>query len=312
MDTRFPFTPYPRGWFQVAWSDELPAGGVLPLSCFGKELVLFRTEEGVAYVLDAYCPHLGAHLGHGGRVQQGILQCPFHGWRFNGQGACVEIPHANKIPPGAALGAWTVQELDGLLFVHHGPEGSQPAWQVPPLSEASDEGWVLAQKQLWRIRTHVQEIAENIADPTHFRYVHSALSLPEAELSSEGHVFRVDSKLLQPTPRGPVSGRILAEAHGLGYWAIRFTGIVDVTFISAATPVGPEHVALRHTFFFRKPSQPEAINKVGKALVAEIIRQVEEDIPIWENKIYRPRPLLSAGDRSIPALRHWSRQFLEG
>jgi hypothetical protein len=39
---------------------------------------------------------------------------------------------------------------------------------------------------------------------------------------------------------------------------------------------------------------------------------VEEDIPIWENKIFRPKPLLSAGDRNIPALRHWSRQFLEG
>jgi 3-ketosteroid 9alpha-monooxygenase subunit A len=46
--------------------------------------------------------------------------------------------------------------------------------------------------------------------------------------------------------------------------------------------------------------------------VAEIIRQVEEDIPIWEHKLYRPKPLLSAGDKSIPALRHWSRQFLEG
>jgi 3-Ketosteroid 9alpha-hydroxylase C-terminal domain len=64
--------------------------------------------------------------------------------------------------------------------------------------------------------------------------------------------------------------------------------------------------------FFRKSSKPRGSNNVGKALVAEIIRQVEEDIPIWENKIYRPKPLLSAGDRSIPALRRWSLQFLEG
>jgi hypothetical protein len=71
-------------------------------------------------------------------------------------------------------------------------------------------------------------------------------------------------------------------------------------------------VALRHTFFIREPAEPGTVNKVGKALVAEIIRQVEEDIPIWENKIYRPRPLLSAGERSIPMLRHWSQQFLEG
>lgn len=312
MDARFPFTPYPRGWFQVAWSDELPAGGVMPLSCFGRELVLFRTEEGVAHALDAYCPHLGAHLGHGGKVQQGILQCPFHGWRFNGQGQCVEIPHAGKVPPGAVLGTWPVQELDGALFLHHAPDGVLSPWRVPALLEASAEGWVLFQKKQWRIRTHAQEIAENIADATHFRYVHGILSISNTELTTEGPVFRVDSQVNQPTPRGPVDGRILSEAHGLGYWAIRFSGIADVAFISAATPVGPEHVTLRHTFFIRAPAQPGASNNVGKALVAEIIRQVEEDIPIWENKIYRARPLLSAGDRSIPMLRQWSRQFIEG
>ncbi|MDY7226062.1 Rieske 2Fe-2S domain-containing protein [Hyalangium rubrum] len=312
MNPRFPFTPYPRGWFQVAWSEELPAGGVLPLSCFGRELVLFRTEAGEAHVLDAYCPHLGAHLGHGGRVHQGNLQCPFHGWTFNGQGACVAIPHAPKIPPGATLNAWPVQELNGVILVYHAADGAAPEWRVPALPEATEPEWLLAQKKQWRIRTHVQEISENVADPTHFRYVHSALSMPEAELSSEGHVLRMDSKMLQPTPRGPVQGRIQGEAHGLGYWVIRFSGIADVAFISAATPVGPEHVSLRHTFFIRAPTQPGGSNNVGKALVAEILRQVEEDIPIWENKVYRPKPLLSAGERAIPVLRHWSRQFLEG
>lgn len=173
------------------------------------------------------------------------------------------------------------------------------------------EGWMLAHKKQWRIRTHVQEISENVADPTHFRYVHGTLSMPEAQVSSEGQVFRMDSRALQPTPRGPVEGRIQGEAHGLGYWIIRFTGIADVAFISAATPVDDEHVALRHTFFIRAPAEPGASNNVGKALVAEICRQVEEDIPIWENKLYRPRPLLSAGERAIPALRQWSRQFLE-
>ncbi len=312
MSPRFPFTSYPRGWFQVAWSDELPAGGVLPLSCLGRELVLFRTEQGAAHVLDAYCPHLGAHLGHGGRVQQGSLQCPFHGWRFDGQGACVEIPHAPKIPPGAKLTSWPVHELNGVILVHHAADAAAPAWQVPSVPEATAPGWELFQKKQWRIRTHVQEISENVADPTHFRYVHSALSMPEAELATEGHVFRMDSKMLQPTPRGPVDGRIQGEAHGLGYWVIRFTGIADVTFISAATPVDDDFVALRHTFFIREPAQPGGANKVGKALVAEIIRQVEEDIPIWEHKLYRPRPLLSAGERAIPMLRHWSQQFLEG
>src|SRR5688572_14341605 len=78
MKQRFPFSPNPVGWFVVAYSDELPVRGVLPLSYFGTELVLFRDETGAAHVLDAHCPHLGAHLGHGGVVAGGSIRCPFH------------------------------------------------------------------------------------------------------------------------------------------------------------------------------------------------------------------------------------------
>jgi hypothetical protein len=65
MAENFPF-PIPISWYAVAYSDELEGGQVLPLSLLGRELVAFRGEDGVAAVLDAYCPHLGAHLGHGG------------------------------------------------------------------------------------------------------------------------------------------------------------------------------------------------------------------------------------------------------
>ena len=73
-------------------ADSLPPGGVLSLRYFGRELVLFRTESGEPRVLDAFCPHLGAHLGHGGKVQGESIRCPFHGWCFDGRGACTAIP----------------------------------------------------------------------------------------------------------------------------------------------------------------------------------------------------------------------------
>jgi nitrite reductase/ring-hydroxylating ferredoxin subunit len=309
MSSRFPFTSYPQGWFQIAWSDELPVGGVLPITCFGTELVLFRTGEGEAHVLDAYCPHLGAHLGHGGRVEQGTLQCPFHGWRFDGRGACVGIPHASRIPPGAVLTAWPVQEVNGLILVHHAPGGAPPGWSVPALAEYGSEHWTPYQKRHWRIRTHVQEIAENIVDPSHFLYVHQTLSLPESTVAAEGHVFRSSMGMKQPTPRGPVDGRVEAEAHGLGVWFIRFSGIIDVLLVSAGTPIGDEHLELRLSFMARQNAPGTSAN-LGNALITEVARQVEEDIPIWENKIYRPKPLFAAGDGSIAALRKWSRQFL--
>jgi phenylpropionate dioxygenase-like ring-hydroxylating dioxygenase large terminal subunit len=66
---RFPFPRYPRGWFQVAYGDNILRGQVQPLRYFGKDVVLFRTSAGVLTVLDAHCPHMGAHLGYGGKLQ---------------------------------------------------------------------------------------------------------------------------------------------------------------------------------------------------------------------------------------------------
>ena len=61
----------------------------------GLNLVAWRGESGKAYVADAYCPHLGAHLGIGGKVSQECITCPFHGWQFEGSnGALAKIPYS--------------------------------------------------------------------------------------------------------------------------------------------------------------------------------------------------------------------------
>jgi nitrite reductase/ring-hydroxylating ferredoxin subunit len=113
--SRFPFPRYPNGWFQVAYSDELTNGGVLPIEYFGKHAVLFRTEDGTPALLDAFCPHLGAHLGHGGKVKGGCIECPFHAWRYDTAGTCVEVPYAPKAPTRAKVKPWTMVERNGLI-----------------------------------------------------------------------------------------------------------------------------------------------------------------------------------------------------
>lgn len=63
-----------------------------------KELVVWRGQNGVAYVADAYCPHLGAHLGVEGEVKGNCIQCPFHNWQFDGSaaGKLTCIPYSQK------------------------------------------------------------------------------------------------------------------------------------------------------------------------------------------------------------------------
>ena len=95
--SRYPFTPYPDGWYHVAKSVDLAVGDVKPLRVLGRDLVLVRTESGQARVLEAHCPHLGAHLGFGGQIEGEDVVCPFHAWRFAaGDGRCVGVPYQRR------------------------------------------------------------------------------------------------------------------------------------------------------------------------------------------------------------------------
>jgi len=105
---RFPF-PIPNGWFIVAPSDAVGVGEILPVYYFAKDLIVFRTASGAARVTTAYCAHLGAHIGVGGKVNGESVECPFHGWWYDGQsGRCSNIPYgsdAGHIPSRAAIRA---------------------------------------------------------------------------------------------------------------------------------------------------------------------------------------------------------------
>lgn len=86
-----PLPPYPNGWFVVAHSESLKNGQSKNVDVNGENLVVFRSKKGVAYILEAYCLHLGANLGIGGEVvNEKCIQCPFHGWLYDGEtGLCV-------------------------------------------------------------------------------------------------------------------------------------------------------------------------------------------------------------------------------
>jgi len=306
---RFPLPRYPTGWFQVAWSDELEPGGVLPLKYFGKDLVLFRTAGGAAAVLDAHCPHMGAHLGHGGEVKGDGVVCPFHAWRFNAEGVCDDIPYAKRIPPKAKVSCWTAQEKNGGVFVWHDIDGGAPAWDIPTLSEFSSEKWSEPVHRKWRIRTHNQEMAENMVDTAHFKYLHGTLNQPDATVERRGPVLAMVAPTRMATPAGEVEGQIEATAYGFGFSTNRFTGLVHTLLVGAVAPVDDEYVDVRFSFTVKKIGGREITEGVGKAFVKEIARQLEQDIPVWEHKVFIDPPMLCDGDGPVGIFRQWCKQF---
>ena len=77
---------YPNGWFRLLNSDELKPGDVKHVEVAGKQLAVYRGRNSKeVYVLDAYCPHLGANLAVGGQVKGDCIECPFHQWQFKGE-----------------------------------------------------------------------------------------------------------------------------------------------------------------------------------------------------------------------------------
>ena len=159
---RFPFDAYPTGWFQVAYSREVAHGRVLGLHYFGRRLICYRGDSGNPYVLDAYCPHLGADIAVGGTVADDCIICPFHGWRFDGSGSNVEIPYAKTVNRTARLRSWPTAERAGAIFVWHSQMSSEPEWELPKIPESEDAAFTFhaPESARWRFRSHPQEVFE--------------------------------------------------------------------------------------------------------------------------------------------------------
>jgi nitrite reductase/ring-hydroxylating ferredoxin subunit len=302
--------PIPNGWFAVEWSRELHEGDVKPLHYFGEDLVLFRTRSGEARVLDAFCPHLGAHLGHGGRVMGETIRCPFHGWQYEGAtGNCSKIPYCDKIPPQAVVRAWDVQEKNGMIFVWYHAEAKPPEWDFPAIPEIGDEDWSEPRCIEHTMEAHVQETHENNNDPVHFQFVHGMMEIPPGDVSfTEGSThYRITTVSDQETPLGVFKVTLVRDSWGLGLVALRHEGFGDagLMMFSSTTPIDNERVISRWLL----TCSNDLVDIAGEEFMKAMVEGVECDMPIWKNKVYRAQPVLCEGDTYLADYRKWARQF---
>lgn len=313
---RYPFTPYPNGWYRVAYSHDLNVGDIKRVSYLGEELVVFRGFDGEANVIDTYCPHLGADFSAGGRVVGNTIACPFHDWRFDGNGQCVEIPYCDSIPRKAAVRSWPVREQDGLIFIWYHAEGIEPEYEIPAGPMVADKRWNKPMLFSWKIRMHIQEVAENAVDTTHFPKVHAYAKPPHIEsLVCDGPSFTV---------------KLDTERHGMQFtgtspMTISYTGMgvvhaklitrlagklsVEMAVYLTTTPVDEEHCEIRIMACHRKSWNPLWDMILRPIMKREIASDFKNDIPIWEAKQYLQKPILCKDDGPIGKLRKWARQF---
>ena len=309
MDGRFPF-PIPFGWFQVAYPGDVAVGEIRSLRYFRRDLILWRDTTGGLHLQDAHCAHLGAHLGVGGVVEGACVRCPFHGWLWDASGACAEVPYSERVNRRARIRTYPVVERNRLVFAWYHPADAPPDHEVPDVAECDDPDYGAFQSSEYTIHTALQEVAENTVDPAHFRWVHGHPQVGEIETYRLDGIHQVMlSRQVFPTSKGPIDARIDVYKTGAGFAVTRYKGLIDAALLGCTTPIDDERVHLRFNFTLRNPSKDETTAKIAERFVAEVNRQVQQDIPIWENKVYRPEPALSDADGPILQFRRWFSQF---
>lgn len=299
---------FPRGWFVVGWSSDLGPSDAVPLHYFGQHMVMFRDEEGQPRVLDAFCPHLGAHLGVGGTVKNGRVVCPFHAWEFDGEGRCAHIPYTrNRMPKVPPQRTWPCVERNGILFVWHDPDGAAPDWEVPRVDEHGDPGWTDWYPNQISVKTHPREIVENVADSAHFPVVHRT-NVEVFENHYDRHMATQRTVGTATPPQGGVDHfDITATYFGPAFQISDMKGYLHTRLFLSHTPISESQLDLRFAVML-KQSGPRT-DEFAKFYVENLRLGFHEDIDIWENKCFRERPRLCDGDGPIGKLRLWYAQF---
>lgn len=325
---------YARGWHCIGLSEKFRDGKPHAIEAFGTKLVVFESEDGQLNVLNAYCPHMGADLC-GGRIVGDAIACPFHDWRWRGDGTCAGIPYARRIPPKAKTKAWYTMEENDQLFVWHDPEENPPIpeQKIPNFRERFPGTWSPWYWEETRMQTNCRELIDNLADLAHFFYVHGERRGNEATYFKnifEGHVAAQFMEH-RPVPEGmiydrgaPFDGEIpdapwtRSEAvyHGPAYmidpqWLSTGTEKWTSMLINAHYPIDQHSFMLLLGLSTRyNPEKSTEENEDAARRIAKKFRDgFFQDVAIWENKTRIDNPLLCDTDGPIARLRHWYQQF---
>jgi len=304
---------YPFGWFGVGYSDELAVGQVKSIRYFGKELAMWRGADGKARVIDAYCAHYGANMAHGGKVHENLLECPFHAWRYDENGAVKDIPYSKIIPPKARLKdcvpSWPTQEANGFVWVWYHPQKAAPMWDLQIAPEAGNPDWTPYRKYQWLVYAALENIADNGVDIAHFRFVHGTASMPEYDFKFDGITRSVVARAKLGTPRGVIDGVIDSTNRGPGQGFVRFSGLSDTLLITAVTPVDRDKVRAFYAFTQPRAEAEGPMAGLARALVKDICKQFDQDKVILD-RYRRVEPLICNGDGPFGPNRVYYSQFL--
>ncbi|RDH80617.1 aromatic ring-hydroxylating dioxygenase subunit alpha [Mycolicibacterium moriokaense] len=316
---------YARGWHCIGLAKSFHDGQPHQIQAFGTALVVFESSDGRLNVLDGYCRHMGGNLAKG-TVKEDSIACPFHDWRWGGNGACTGVPYSRRVPRLARTRSWSTLERNGLLFVWHDPQLRPPPEDVtiPALdgygtAEWTDWSW----NSLLVEGSNCREVIDNVVDMAHFFYVHlvkptffknvfdkhiasqymSATGRPDIELDS--NYGQADLQMESwATYYGP---SFMVNGQTLGSGGMSAEGLL----VNCHYPVTPNSFMLQWGAIAKRP--PGISDSEAEELAATFAESLGgafmQDVEIWRAKTRIDNPLLCEEDGPVYQLRRWYEQF---
>ncbi len=167
-----------NAWYAASWSDEV-GQCLFERTIIGRSVLFYRDQDGVALAFDNACPHRSAPL-HLGKLHGDVVECPYHGLRFNREGQCIHNPHGNqKIPPRARTRKYPLVERHAMLWIWMGePDFADPA-AIPDFSCHTDARFPTV-KGVIEMHGYYELITDNLMDLTHVEFVHEGILGSEA------------------------------------------------------------------------------------------------------------------------------------
>ena len=316
-------TRFARGWHCLGLTRDFGDGEPHSVSAFGQKLVVFRSGDGKINVLDGYCRHMGGDLSQG-TVKGDEIACPFHDWRWGGDGRCKKVPYSKRTPRLARTATWTTLEQDGMLFVWNDPEKNPPPAEVaiPRIEGATSDEWTDWHWYTTVVNTNCREIIDNVVDMAHFFYIHGSMPIHFKNIF-EGHIatqyMNSGSRGDIPDPEG--QPRLLGTTSVASYFGPSFM-IDDLTYhfehddqntvlINCHYPIDANSFVLQYGIMVKKSANlPEDVAMQAAIALGDWVKVgFEQDVEIWKNKARIDNPLLCEEDGPVYQLRRWYEQF---
>lgn len=315
-------TRFARGWHCLGLIKDLGDGRPHSISAFGQKLVVFRGDDGKVNVLDGFCRHMGGDLSQG-EVKGNEIACPFHDWRWGGDGRCKAVPYSKRVPRLARTATWPTLEQDGMLFLWNDPERKAPPEDVtiPRIEGATSDEWTDWHWYTTVVHANCREVVDNVVDMAHFFYVHGSLPTHFKNIF-EGHVAtQYMNSGARPDIGDAEGARMLGTTSVASYWGPSFM-IDDLTYhfeegdqhtvlINCHYPIDANSFVLQYGIMVKKSeAMPEEMAMQSAIALGDFVKMgFEQDVAIWRSKARIDNPLLCEEDGPVYQLRRWYEQF---